>query len=229
MPWTFPMRGFNCLNASCLVSGSKALRSAMSLLNWVAKSSSRPACDSPTASLERDSGCLSTAAYVARSLVGSLSVLHRFWNISGLNKEFPSSQADTVSFWRPSTSKGCKFERTVMMPMHGVCPLKKHGQVKHFGGLQPTSECAVYTLRCIHISHITSRRVCGECKLRSVYTTHSYMFVSESCHSKPVKSTTCTMRHSSCAICEHVMCVVVKHNCTRAPWPVSPVVLPLLP
>ena len=37
------------------------------------------------------------------------------------------------------------------------------------------------------------------------------MFVGESCHSNPVKSTTCTMRHSSCAAFKQVMCVRVKH------------------
>ena len=131
----FPMTGFNCLKQCCLALSSKALMASMSLRNWVSKSCSRTACDAPSATIERDSGCFITAAYVARSLVGSLSVLQRFWNISGLNKDCPSSQSDTVSFWRPSTSKGCKFERTVIMPMHGVCPLKKQGQVKHFGGL----------------------------------------------------------------------------------------------
>ena len=138
----------------------------MSLRNWVSKSCSRTASDAPSTS-ERDSGCFITAAYVARSLVGSLSVLQRFWNISGLNKDCPSSQSDTVSFWRPSTSKGCKFERTVIMPMHGVCPLKKQGQVRHFGGLQLTRECTVYTLhQCVY-----TRAVSAQCK----HYTHSHV------------------------------------------------------
>ena len=55
--------------------------------------------------------------------------------------------------------------------MHGVSPLKKQGQVKHFGGLQLARECTVYTLQRIHISHVDiyKRQVSAYC---AVYTLH---------------------------------------------------------
>ena len=67
-------------------------------------------------------------------------------------------------------------------------PLKNRGRL-NTSVVCNGRECAVYTLRRTHMSQVDVQR-CGECVLLSVYTTHTHVFVGESCHSKPVKSTT---------------------------------------